>query len=133
MKLTNLSLVPAGVVLGAFAFALVPGKAAGPLEHTPPAAQAWATDTASVLTALGTWVPGTLPPPDPRQRKPPCDPDMELEAQGFCWVGLLVKPPCPEGKAYEHRGACYGRSIRPERLPTTGEPKPTPLANPGSR
>lgn len=71
---------------------------------------------------------GAMPKPDPRQRKPPCDPDVEREHGGYCWIPLGVPPPCPKGKAWEKDGACLMPSVRAARVPTTGEIRPGNVA-----
>jgi hypothetical protein len=77
-------------------------------------------------------VRGALPAPDPRQRKAPCDPDVEREVGGYCWVPIAVWP-CPKGKTWEHAGKCYQRALRVEKLPrdpTSGEGRPLGVADP---
>jgi hypothetical protein len=77
-------------------------------------------------------VRGALPSPDPRQRKAPCDPDVEHELNGYCWVPIAVWP-CPKGKTWEHAGKCYQRALRVEKLPrdpTSGEGRSLGLADP---
>lgn len=106
-----------------------------PLPH-PPAVdgalplQQWTTDLSPrVLAAV---LPGTLPGPDPRQKKPPCVTKLGEEAiNGWCWLRLDVRPPCPQDPdayAFEHGGKCYGRALRAEKVPTTGEPRPSNVA-----
>lgn len=90
--------------------------------------QEWATDT--VPHFLSSSIAGVLPAPDPRQRKPPCDPDMERAIEGACWIPVDVKP-CPKGKAFEHDGQCYARALNPARTPTSGEPRPSNVAGDG--
>jgi hypothetical protein len=79
-------------------------------------------------------VRGALPPPDPRQRKPPCALDMGEEEIGeVCWIRLDVDPPCPAGKAWERKGKCYARVLEVKALPrdpTSGEPRPLGVADP---
>ncbi len=60
--------------------------------------------------------------PLPDQRKPPCDPNGQMEIRGGCWYLLgNAKPPCGEG-AYAWRGACY--------FPVPGPRGPQPTAAP---
>jgi hypothetical protein len=97
--------------------------APAPLEEEP-VPQVWATDTAPSFGMLARTLPGKLPPADPRQRRPPCDPDMEEAIDGVCWVPLaLAHCPVEKGKAFEHNGKCYGRALQPARVPSTGEPR----------
>jgi len=87
--------------------------------------QQWATDT--VPHFISSSITGALPAPDPRQRKPPCDPDMERAIEGSCWIPVDVKP-CPKGKAWEHEGQCYARALNAARLPSSGEFRPSNVA-----
>lgn len=88
--------------------------------------QQWAADTTPrVLASVAV---GALPTPDPRQRKPPCDSDVEREHEGYCWIPLGVPPPCPKGKAWEKDGVCLMPSVRAARVPTTGEVRPGNVA-----
>lgn len=74
---------------------------------------------------------GRLPDGVDTQRKPPCDPDAEEAIGGWCWIPLAVeKCPTDKGKAFEHNGKCYLRALRAARSPTTGEPRPFPVAGP---
>jgi hypothetical protein len=77
---------------------------------------------------------GKLPKGDPRQRRAPCDPDMEVEmavdGDRLCWIPLDV-PKCPENKAIKHNGKCYLRALNAERPPTSGgERRPGGVADP---
>jgi hypothetical protein len=70
------------------------------------------TADGGVLLAYG------LPPPEARQRKAPCDPEVgQEEFNGHCWLPLPVKPPCPVGKAWEEGGKCYVPVLRAEKAP----------------
>lgn len=40
------------------------------------------------------------------QKRPPCNPNVEVEIMGACWVPHKRKAPCPE-ELYEHQGECY--------------------------
>lgn len=74
---------------------------------------------------------GRLPEGIETQRKPPCDPDAEEAIGGWCWIPLDVDTcPVEKRKAFEHNGKCYLRALRAERPPTTGEPRPMPVAAP---
>jgi hypothetical protein len=89
----------------------------------------WTTDAAGAMPLVSILIPGKLPPPDPRQRRPPCDPDLHVEMEKACWVPLDVKP-CPAGKAVMHEGRCFAPAMRAERTPTTGEPRAPTVASP---
>lgn len=106
------------------------GKVPAPSEPPPVDGalplQQWSVDTAPRL--LVSLLQGTLPKPDPRQRKPPCDPDLEREFDGYCWVALRAMPPCPKGKAWERDGGCYAFALPPARVPSSGEPHPSNVA-----
>jgi hypothetical protein len=72
------------------------------------------------LLALGRPMPSK---PHPDQRRPPCEPRMEVEINGSCWVGPIGKqqPPCGE-KMFDYEGACYLPSFDGPKTPTSGEP-----------
>lgn len=103
-------------------------RAPMPLEPPP---LGWTTDGASLAPpVIHALYLGKLPPPDPRQRKAPCDTEMEVEIAGWCWVPI-AKDPCPKGKAYAHDGGCFTPALRAEKLPptpTTGQPFPVTVA-----
>lgn len=106
-----------------------------PLEQTA-LPQGWtASSMGPVLAAV---LPGRLPPPDPRQLKPPCAAAVGQEAiNGYCWLRLDVKPrrdanpPCPEEYgAFEHNGKCYAAVLKAAQPPTSGEPQQRAVADP---
>ena len=104
-----------------------------PLHPNPPS-QEW-TAAPDALPMLARVLPGTLPPPDPRQRKPPCRAGIGEQAiNGYCWLQLAVGPPCPaEDGAYEHNGKCFAYVLRAEKAPSTptsGEPQRANVAGP---
>jgi hypothetical protein len=72
------------------------------------------------LLALGRSMPSK---PHPDQRRPPCEPRMEVEINGGCWVGPIgnQKPPCGE-KMFDYEGGCYLASFDGPKTPTSGEP-----------
>lgn len=118
----------AGLVVGGLLlWASQTGRAPSPaLPKDDLPVQQWAAD--AIPHVLSSVAAGALPAPDPRQRKPPCDPDLEREINGHCWIPVDVKP-CPKGKAFLHDdGRCYAYALRAERLPTTGEPRPGNVA-----
>jgi hypothetical protein len=79
---------------------------------------------------VGAWALSQLPEPHKRQRKPPCDTDLEKEIEGYCWIPVKRTPPCPTGKSFEHDGACYIQAISPPRMPTTGGGHSQGIASP---
>lgn len=80
--------------------------------------QEWSTSPD--WTIIGRALRGGLPPPDPRQRKAPCDTDTEVEVDGYCWAPLELRP-CPKRKAFEHEGRCLMRVLRVVPPPQSGE------------
>lgn len=130
------------VVLVVLALSAAPGMvgAAMALMHQEapalppgPMDERWTAGTGSVASLSLMVVRGALPPPDPRQKRAPCDPEVgEEEFNGVCWIRLAVEK-CNEKKAYPHNGKCYWRALRPAPLPrepTTGEPRPLGIADP---
>lgn len=79
----------------------------------------WASD-------VDAWGPGQLrlgekaDKPTPGQKRAPCNPDVEVERAGACWVELTKRPPCPAG-LYEGNGHCY-MPVKAERPPTSITP-----------
>jgi len=103
-------------------------RAPMPMEPPP---LGWTTDGASLAPpVIHALFIGALPPPDPRQRKAPCDTEAEAEINGVCWVELAARPPkCPKGRAWSHTdGKCYAPVLRAEPVPTTGQPFPVTVA-----
>jgi hypothetical protein len=90
--------------------------------------QQWTAGVDVAPHMLAAAMVGKLPAPDPRQRKPPCDPDLEREFDGWCWLALKVTPPCPKGKAWEKDGACFAPSLNAARIPSTGQIQPGSVA-----
>lgn len=134
--------VPVAAILGVLAILSATLVAISKPEQAarfvaPDADPAWAVGArVPVFAALGAVAIEELPAPSPRQRlKPNCDPDLERELRGACWVPVDVKP-CPRGKAYlndkgpDADGKCYARGMRAEPVPTSGEPRPAGMAEP---
>lgn len=136
--LSELKIIVPVAAVAVLAVALVPGLAVllQPPLNLPaePKEQRWTAGTASVASLVPSALQGALPPPDPRQRKPPCALDMgEEESGGVCWIRLDVEPPCPQGKAWERGGKCYARVLEVKampREPTSGEGRPLGIADP---
>jgi hypothetical protein len=61
------------------------------------------------------------PAPVSNQKPAPCDPDIELEAGGYCWVESPKKP-CAPGKTREYQGRCLLPVAKPQRQPTSVGP-----------
>jgi hypothetical protein len=60
--------------------------------------------------------------PLPGQRKPPCDPNGEVEIRGGCWLLIgNARPPCKE-YAYEWKGGCYQPLFSTRRQPAADPP-----------
>jgi hypothetical protein len=98
--------------------------------HAPEPIQDFTTD-AGVVLAVPPWLVAKLPPPDPRQNKPPCQTAIgEAAIGGHCWLRLTVPPPCPrKNHAYEHDdGHCYVAVLQPARMPSSGGGNPQPIA-----
>lgn len=99
-------------------------------------APAWAVDVhPALLASIGAVVAGALPAPLEGQQRPPCDPDLQRELRGACWVPVDV-PRCPKGKAFvndegsQADGKCYARAMRAAGAPTSGEPRQAAVADP---
>jgi hypothetical protein len=96
------------------------GAAPAPESHEVP------TDTTVPFTGNSLWGtadggPSAISHPFPRkpykgQRRPPCNPRIEVEIMGACWVPHKLKAPCPE-ELYEYKGECYTTSMLPQPLP----------------
>jgi hypothetical protein len=130
-------IVPVAAV-AALALVLTPGLALLLLQPPPglleaPREQRWTADTGNVASLAWAALRGVLPPPDPRQKRAPCDPEVgEEDIGGVCWIRLAVEK-CPAGKAFPHNGKCYWRALRPEPLPrepTSGDGRPLGVADP---
>lgn len=100
-----------------------------PVEPAEPL-QEWTADAGLPLIVLPGMALGKLPKPDPRQKRPPCDPDLEAEMDGVCWTALKKPPPCPEGKAWQRGDTCYTRALRAVDVPRSGEPRTATIADP---
>jgi hypothetical protein len=55
------------------------------------------------------------------QRRPPCNPRVEVEIMGACWIPHELKAPCPE-ELYEYQGKCYTTSMQPPPTPQSVGP-----------
>lgn len=55
------------------------------------------------------------------QKRPPCNPRIEVEINGGCWVPHKLTAPCPE-ELYEYQGQCYTTSMLPPPTPQSVEP-----------
>jgi hypothetical protein len=72
------------------------------------------------ILSLGRPLP---PKPFPGQRRPPCEPRVEREIIGACWIGPLgdEKPPCGN-KMFDNEDRCYLASFNEARQPTSDQP-----------
>lgn len=60
--------------------------------------------------------------PFPGQKKPPCDPDVEVFALGACWSLLKKESPCGPS-AYDYQGKCLRAVYEGQRAPTSEDPQ----------
>jgi len=122
-------LVPSGVWVG-----LGDSRGLPPLAPVPaPVPQVpLLSSTPAALPVLAMVLPGTLPPPGPNQlRAGQCDKRAAaVEVNGGCWLKTETPPPCPEGIQWEHAGRCWLPLAAAKPVPTTGEPRPAPIAAP---
>ncbi|HYI02176.1 serine/threonine protein kinase [Hyalangium sp.] len=72
------------------------------------------------ILSLGRPMPSK---PFPNQRRPPCEPRVEKEIVGGCWIGPLEgeRPPCGE-RMFDWENRCYLVSYDQAPLPTSGQP-----------
>jgi hypothetical protein len=72
------------------------------------------------VVSLGRAMPSK---PFPGQRRPPCEPRVEREIIGACWIGPLgnEKPPCGN-KMFDYEDRCYLVSFDESRQPTSDQP-----------
>lgn len=115
---------------GSLSYAPTSSPSPTPNPARPPAIQEYTAGT-DFIHVIGSAAKAKLPAPYPNQKKPPCEPYLEEDFEGFCWTYLGVKPPCPEGKAWERDGKCYQRALKAARVPSSGDPQlPGGVANP---
>jgi serine/threonine protein kinase len=114
-----------------------PDPEPAPWLATPEELAQFATDggvaeeaLSAVQDASGTVLPAILSlgrsmpsKPFPNQRRPPCEPRVEKEIVGGCWIGPLgdERPPCGE-KMFDWENRCYLVSYNPAPQPTSGQP-----------
>lgn len=109
------------------------GPLVGPLPLPVPQVplQGWTTSaTMDVATlVLAATVPDK---PGPNQKRAgTCDPGRsEVAIGGGCWVKTDHPRPCPEGKQWEYQGRCWLPVAEAKPVPTTGDPRPAPVAGP---
>jgi serine/threonine protein kinase len=60
--------------------------------------------------------------PAPGQKKPPCDPDVEVSVLGACWSLLKKESPCGAA-AFDYQGKCLRAVYEGPRQPTSEEPR----------
>jgi hypothetical protein len=51
------------------------------------------------------------------QKRPPCNPHIEVELIGACWSAHEIKAPCPDS-LHEHQGKCYVPSFSAKPPPS---------------
>lgn len=132
-------LIPGPVAVAFFAFALtpaalwlIPGSGGG---SALPAVAPVPMQTASVLgMPLGAAAAalGGLPEPGPNQVRAGeegCNLDDFEVHNGGCWLQTSKTPPCPATQ-WEHEKRCWFPVARAARVPTSGELRPRPVADP---
>lgn len=111
-----LPLLPVGLLLVLGALLLFRQRS----QPAPPVEGVWATD-------INEAPPGTLrlgekaTGPLPGQKRPPCEPRLETEVAGACWIAAKARPPCPSG-LYEGGGDCLVPVRAAQRPPTSIAP-----------
>jgi hypothetical protein len=124
-------IVPGAVVVGLAALVLVPAQ----LQHAPlpapmPQVPLQAASVGAVPHAFSSVIQGGLPPPGPNQKRAEeCDLEHFEVHSGGCWLATEKKPPCPRGQ-WEHERRCWFPVAHAARVPTSGEPRPVPVADP---
>lgn len=118
----------AALLLGAIVLTVVPKKAKPPeaeLETPVPIQEFTPADAGVIVLPTMRVVIGRLPSPGPNQKKPEhCDPELGEEAiNNGCWMRTDVPPPCPRGKLWEHRDACWRPVAYAKPPPTSGDPR----------
>lgn len=123
-------LVPSGLWMGLGDSRSLPPSAPTPIP-APQVPLQESTPTGALPT-LAAILPGKLPSPGPNQKRSgTCDPERaQVELSGGCWVETKTRPPCPRGKQWEHDGRCWLPVADAKPVPTTGEPRPFPVAGP---
>jgi hypothetical protein len=73
---------------------------------------------------MGERIGRTLPvKPFKNQKLPPCDPELETELNGGCWVALDKRPPCPDKTGVvESGGKCFMAVLAAPRVPASIRP-----------
>lgn len=111
------------LLLGGVGYLVVAGKRE-PVQVGPEVPGVWATDiqhSGPGAAQLGAKVPWK---PFEGQRKPPCEPRLQREVNGGCWVATEHKPPCPEG-TYEHAARyCLLPVLAARDVPVSGQRAP---------
>lgn len=113
---------------------LVPSTAANLAERIAPVKERPVPFLSSTPEGRPGSVLAGIPPPGPNQRRAgDCDADRaQVEINGGCWVETKTKPPCPDGKQWEHEGRCWLPVAPAARVPTTGGGGlPVTVADPG--
>jgi serine/threonine protein kinase len=93
---------------------------AGVSEEALSTAQEMPRAALPTILSLGRPMPSK---PFPGQRRPPCEPRVEREIIGACWIGPLgdEKPPCGN-KMFDYEDRCYLASFNEARQPTSNQP-----------
>lgn len=128
-------MAPSAAVVGILALLVLPSQLQSPglpLPAPVPQVPLQAVSVGAVPHAFASVVQGGLPSPGPNQKRSgQCDGDQaQEEINGGCWVATNKPPPCPRGKLWEHEGKCWTPVAVLPRVPTSGELRPTPVAEP---
>lgn len=87
----------------------------------------WTTDSTYLVPhVLASASTGALPPPGPNQKRAgSCEPGVEEEISGGCWLATDKMPPCPLPRGgwvfFAHEGKCWLPVAHARGLPTTGD------------
>jgi hypothetical protein len=88
-----------------------------------------------VLTGVDEGAPFVLARALPKrpfsnQKRAPCNPDIEIEIRGGCWVRLKQDAPCRGDSAYEYEGGCYLPAAKQQTAPSAFSRQPLAFDRP---
>jgi eukaryotic-like serine/threonine-protein kinase len=90
----------------------------GVAEEALASAQGESRGTFPPILHLGRAMPKSA---YPGQKKPPCDPNAELDALGACWIIMAMLPPCGSS-GFEYNGRCVFPNMLLPRQPISEQP-----------